>query len=66
MTLELGSKFACVGYAVFGLDIEGHGRSEGVRCHIPNFDYVIDDYYDYFKSICGKDSILSMFRYTVD
>ncbi|KAJ1402358.1 Serine aminopeptidase, S33 [Sesbania bispinosa] len=52
MLLECGAKLACAGYAVFGIDFEGHGRSAGVRCYITKFDNIVDDCDDYFKSIC--------------
>jgi acylglycerol lipase len=44
------------GYAVYGVDHEGHGRSSGLRCYIPNFGDVVDDCSSYFKSVCGMDS----------
>lgn len=46
------------GYAIYGVDHEGHGRSSGLRCYIPNFGDVIDDCSSYFKSVCGMDSSL--------
>lgn len=55
MHVGCGVKFASAGYAVFGLDVEGHGRSAGVRCLITKFDNIVNDASDYFKSICGGD-----------
>ncbi|XP_061347270.1 caffeoylshikimate esterase [Gastrolobium bilobum] len=49
---ECGVRFACAGYAVFGVDYEGHGHSAGVRCYIKKFENVVNDCYDYYKSIC--------------
>ncbi|TKY52516.1 Caffeoylshikimate esterase [Spatholobus suberectus] len=47
-----GERLASVGYAVFGIDYEGHGRSGGVRCLITKFDTIVNDCEDFFKSIC--------------
>lgn len=56
MPLACGERLANAGYAVFGVDYEGHGRSEGVRCLITKFDNVVSDCEDFFKSICGRHS----------
>ncbi|MCI00154.1 monoglyceride lipase, partial [Trifolium medium] len=46
-----GVRLACAKYAVYGIDYEGHGRSEGVRCYIKKFNNIVNDCYDFFKSI---------------
>lgn len=56
MGVECGVRLACAKYAVFGIDYEGHGRSEGARCYIKKFDNIVNDCYDFFKSVSGKDS----------
>nr|CAB3474746.1 unnamed protein product [Digitaria exilis] len=43
------------GYGVYGIDHEGHGRSSGRRCYIPNFNSIVTDCSDYFTSICGMN-----------
>ncbi|RZC21800.1 Caffeoylshikimate esterase isoform A, partial [Glycine soja] len=48
---ECGVRLACAKYAVFGMDYEGHGRSEGARCYIKKFDNIVNDCYDFFKSV---------------
>ncbi len=40
---ELGTWFAERGCAVHAYDHQGHGRSEGVRCHVGRFDDFLDD-----------------------
>uniref|UniRef100_A0A1D1ZFF7 Monoglyceride lipase n=1 Tax=Anthurium amnicola TaxID=1678845 RepID=A0A1D1ZFF7_9ARAE len=40
------------GYAVYGIDYEGHGRSSGLQGYVRSFDNVVDDCSDYFTSIC--------------
>jgi len=56
-----GERLASAGYAVFGVDYEGHGRSGGVRCLITKFDNLVDDCDDYFRIICGGEVSVSCF-----
>ncbi|XP_051221822.2 caffeoylshikimate esterase-like [Lolium perenne] len=51
---DTASRLVRAGYAIYGVDHEGHGRSSGLRCYIPNFGDVIDDCSSYFKSVCDK------------
>ncbi|KAL0389641.1 UNVERIFIED_CONTAM: Caffeoylshikimate esterase [Sesamum calycinum] len=51
----VGTKLASHGYAVFGIDHEGHGRSMGARCYIKRFDNIVNDCSDHFKSICAQE-----------
>ncbi|GBG62151.1 hypothetical protein CBR_g29350 [Chara braunii] len=48
---ETALRFASAGYGVFGLDVEGHGRSEGLRCFIADADKMVGDCVDYFKTV---------------
>jgi len=39
------------GYAVHGMDLRGHGHSEGLRGYIDSLDVFIGDLYQYFKTV---------------
>nr|CAD1817594.1 unnamed protein product [Ananas comosus var. bracteatus] len=49
-----GTRLAKAGYAVYGLDYEGHGKSSGLQGYIASFDDVVDDCSNYFTSICER------------
>ncbi|KAH6799734.1 hypothetical protein C2S51_036218 [Perilla frutescens var. frutescens] len=51
----VGIELASHGYAVFGIDYEGHGRSSGARCYIKRFDNIVNDSSQYFKSVCARE-----------
>jgi alpha-beta hydrolase superfamily lysophospholipase len=38
-----GERLASAGFAVFGLDYEGHGRSDGLQGYVPDFDALVGD-----------------------
>ncbi|XAR61340.1 2-acylglycerol O-acyltransferase [Bertholletia excelsa] len=50
-----GMKLASYGYAVIGIDYEGHGRSMGARCYINNFGNIVADSSNFFKSISAQE-----------
>ncbi|XP_035833752.1 caffeoylshikimate esterase-like isoform X4 [Helianthus annuus] len=58
-----GTKLANYGYAVFGIDYEGHGRSMGARCYIKKFDDIVNDCCNYFKLVSGKDEYKNKKRF---
>ncbi|KAL4572121.1 hypothetical protein LXL04_018890 [Taraxacum kok-saghyz] len=58
-----GTKLASYGYAVFGIDYQGHGRSMGARCYIKKFDHIVTDCSNYFKKISGQEDYKNKKRF---
>jgi alpha-beta hydrolase superfamily lysophospholipase len=50
-----GIRFAQAGYAVYGIDQEGHGKSDGRRCYIESFQALVDDSIAFFKSVRERE-----------
>ncbi|KAL9295062.1 putative 2-acylglycerol O-acyltransferase [Arabidopsis thaliana] len=48
---DIAPKFAKEGFAVHGIEYEGHGRSSGLSVYIDNFDLLIDDVSSHFSKI---------------
>uniref|UniRef100_K3ZNU2 Serine aminopeptidase S33 domain-containing protein n=1 Tax=Setaria italica TaxID=4555 RepID=K3ZNU2_SETIT len=46
-----GERLARAGYAVYGLDYEGHGRSDGLQGYVPDFEALVQDCDDHFASV---------------
>lgn len=49
------------GYAIFGLDHRGHGRSEGLRGYVEQFQNYLDDLKTLFDIVRGKHSDTKIF-----
>ncbi|KAH9305677.1 hypothetical protein KI387_010081, partial [Taxus chinensis] len=49
---DTGMRLARAGYAVFGIDYQGHGKSHGQRCYIHKFSNIVDDCNNFFKTVC--------------
>ncbi|XP_043711179.1 caffeoylshikimate esterase-like [Telopea speciosissima] len=49
-----GIRLAMEGFAVYGIDYEGHGKSDGLEAYIPFFDDLVNDCSSYFTSISEK------------
>ncbi len=61
-----GNMLACVGpqgYAVYGLDLRGHGRSEGQRGHVERFGDYIADYGRLVGLMRAEEPELPVFLY---
>lgn len=46
-------RLAEAGFAIYGIDYEGHGKSDGLQGLVNSFDDVVQDCSDHFTSICG-------------
>ena len=46
-----GVRLAQAGYAVYGMDYEGHGKSDGLRGYVPSFDVLLGDCDAYFTAV---------------
>ncbi|KAI4370629.1 hypothetical protein MLD38_018960 [Melastoma candidum] len=51
------------GYAVFGLDYEGHGKSGGLSGYMDSFDDLVDDCCIHFRSVCERKENKGRMRY---
>ncbi|KAL0547553.1 hypothetical protein IC582_017493 [Cucumis melo] len=58
-----GHRLATSGYAVFGMDYEGHGRSSGARCYIKKFENIVNDCYAFFTSISVEEEYRDKCRF---
>ncbi|KAL6980458.1 acylglycerol lipase [Sarracenia purpurea var. burkii] len=49
-----GTRLARAGFAVYGMDYEGHGKSSGLQGFVPSFDDVVTDCSDHYTSISER------------
>ncbi|CAM6087976.1 unnamed protein product [Calypogeia fissa] len=54
-TRETGLRLASAGYAVYGIDYEGHGKSDGLRAFVPNFDDLVTDCATFFNGVMDRE-----------
>ncbi|KAF2295947.1 hypothetical protein GH714_035291 [Hevea brasiliensis] len=57
------NRLAKEGFAIYGIDYEGHGKSAGLDGYVDNMDNVIDDCSVHFTSICEKEENRKKMRY---
>lgn len=51
------------GFACFAVDIEGHGRSQGLKAYVPDLDLVIQDCLSFFNFIKPDPQFLGLPRF---
>ncbi|XP_034203743.1 uncharacterized protein LOC117618253 [Prunus dulcis] len=49
---RIAIRLAKAGFALYGIDYEGHGKSAGLEGYVKNFDDVVDDCTNHFTNIC--------------
>ncbi|XP_028126656.1 caffeoylshikimate esterase-like isoform X2 [Camellia sinensis] len=57
-----GTRLAKAGFAVYGMDYEGHGKSSGLHGFVPCFDHLVTDCSDYYSSICERKENMNKLR----
>eukprot|EP01018_Ginkgo_biloba_P020830 Gb_12903 [translate_table: standard] len=60
---DTGVRLANAGYAVIGIDYEGHGKSAGTRCYIQSFQELVNDVAAFFKSIAEREEYKQKARF---
>lgn len=58
-----GTRLAKAGFAAYGIDYEGHGKSAGLDGYVPCFDDLVNDCSEYFTSISEKSENKRKLRY---
>ena len=51
--IDTGIRLAKAGFAIYGIDYEGHGKSAGLAGLVNKFDDIVDDCTAHFTNICG-------------
>jgi len=59
--INLVNYFVPKGYAVYSLDHQGHGKSEGRRGYVERFSYYLDDLKTFFDIVRGKHGDAKIF-----
>ncbi|XP_004307458.1 PREDICTED: caffeoylshikimate esterase-like [Fragaria vesca subsp. vesca] len=56
-------RLAKAGFAIYGIDYEGHGKSAGLAGFVKSFDAVVDDCTSHFTNICESKENKGKTRY---
>ncbi|KFK36834.1 hypothetical protein AALP_AA4G177300 [Arabis alpina] len=57
------TRLAKAGFVVYGMDYEGHGKSEGLNGYIKNFDDLVDDVSTHYSTICEREKNKGKMRF---
>ncbi|KAH9326470.1 hypothetical protein KI387_006648 [Taxus chinensis] len=60
---DTGVRLAKAGYAVFGIDYEGHGKSAGMHGYVKSFQNLVDDCAVFFTRIAEKEEYKKKARF---
>ncbi|KAM0853527.1 hypothetical protein ACQ4PT_051021 [Festuca glaucescens] len=60
---ETGTRLAQAGYAVYGVDYEGHGKSEGLQGYIPSFNVLVADCDTVFAAVVASTANTELPRF---
>uniref|UniRef100_A0A7N0TZW3 Serine aminopeptidase S33 domain-containing protein n=1 Tax=Kalanchoe fedtschenkoi TaxID=63787 RepID=A0A7N0TZW3_KALFE len=52
---DTGIRLAAAGYAVYGIDYEGHGKSAGLMGFVDNMDCVVNDCAEHFVKVSERE-----------
>lgn len=58
---NLVNYFVAKGFAIYGLDHQGHGRSDGLRGYVERFSDYLDDLETFFNLVCAKHGSARIF-----
>ena len=58
-----GTRLAQAGYAVYGVDYEGHGKSEGLQGYVPSFDVLVADCDAFFAAVVASTANTELPRF---
>lgn len=56
------TRLAKAGFGVYGMDYEGHGKSEGLQGLVTSFDNVVSDCSEHYTKICEKKENVKKLR----
>lgn len=56
-------RLAKAGFAVYGMDYEGHGKSAGLAGYVSNFDAIVDDCSTHYTNISEKEENKGKMRF---
>ncbi|CAL9187986.1 unnamed protein product [Musa hybrid cultivar] len=60
---DTATRCAKAGYAVYGIDYEGHGKSSGLQGYVPSFQHIVNDCSDFFVGVCERPENKKKARY---
>ncbi|KAK9283279.1 hypothetical protein L1049_011515 [Liquidambar formosana] len=59
------TRLAKAGFAVYGMDYEGHGKSAGLDGFVPSFDDLVGDCAEHFTKVCERQENKRKMRFVL-